>query len=305
MILSVSRRTDIPAFYSEWFVKRLKEGFVYSRNPVNRKMVSKIILSPDLVEAIVFWTKNAIPLVQYLDEIEKIGYDKYCFLYTITNYSNDIERYLFNKKEIVDNFILLSKRIGKEKMIWRYDPILLNDRYDLNFHKESFKELCEQIGEYCDHVVISFIDIYTRNKGYFKEVSEERKLDILKNFIDIAKPKGIPIHLCCEQQTEAQYLRKTACISCELIKSVTGFDAHYQKDKGQRKECLCLESVDIGAYNTCGNGCTYCYADRGMNVMSKYDLNSPILCDKIYNDDVIKERVNRKIINGQLTLEGF
>ena len=129
--------------------------------------------------------------------------------------------------------------------------------------------------------------------------------DILKNFLDIAKPKGIPIHSCCEQQTEAQYLRKTACISCELIKSVTGLDAHYQKDKGQRKECLCLESVDIGAYNTCGNGCTYCYADRGVNVMSKYDLNSPILCDKIYNDDVIKERVNRKIINGQLTLEGF
>lgn len=124
MILSASRRTDIPAFYGEWFVNRLEEGFALVRNPLNARMVSKLLLRPQYVECIVFWTKNATDFVKYLPRIDQLGF-KYYFQYTITSYSKDIEPNVPEKKKIIENFIELSKKLGKEKTIWRYDPILL------------------------------------------------------------------------------------------------------------------------------------------------------------------------------------
>lgn len=299
MILSVSRRTDIPSFYSEWFLERLKEGFLYVRNPFNKKMVSKILLSPNEVEMIVFWTKNALPLIKYLDEMENLGYDKYCFLYTITNYGKDIEKNLVDKNIIIDNFIDLSRRIGKEKMILRYDPIFVNEKYNLDFHKKSFENICRKLNDHCDKVIISFIDIYEKNKKYFKEVDFNEKMEIIESFKKIAKENEMEIQSCCEDYEDIN-LKKAPCISSELIKNVTGYDAKYIKDNGQRKGCLCFESVDIGTYDSCKNGCIYCYATKNAAKAKSYDLKSPILCDEIRKGDIIKMRNSKRITDSQL-----
>ncbi len=161
MILSVSRRTDIPAFYAEWFMNRLKAGFVYVRNPFNIYQVSEVPLTPDNVDAIVFWTKNSKPLHQYLSEIDNMGY-KYYFQFTITPYGKEIEENIEKKEKIVETFKNLSEKTGKEKVILRYDPVILNDKYTIDFHIKSFERLCSILSSYTEKVVISFLDDYKK-----------------------------------------------------------------------------------------------------------------------------------------------
>lgn len=161
MILSVSRRTDIPAFYSGWFTSRVKEGFVCARTPFNSNQILNIPIKPENVDCIVFWTKNPKPILEYLDELDKRGF-KYYFQFTLTSYNKDIEYSVEDKKELIKTFIDLSKRIGKERVILRYDPILLTKKYNINYHLKAFEILLSQLGEYTDRVVISFIDGYRK-----------------------------------------------------------------------------------------------------------------------------------------------
>jgi len=139
MILSVSRRTDIPNYYSEWFYNRIREGFLYVRNPMNPHQISKISLSSDIVDCIVFWTKNPANMMPRLDELQNY---KYYFQFTLTGYGKDIEPNIPNKrKDLIKTFQNLSERIGSEKVIWRYDPILLNEKYISEYHIKAFKEI--------------------------------------------------------------------------------------------------------------------------------------------------------------------
>ena len=141
MILSVSRRTDIPGCYPEWFMNRLRDKYVMTRNPMNFHQVSQINLSPDFIECIVFWTKNAVPFMDYLEELNRMGY-MYMFQYTITPYDNTLEKNISDKSDIIKNVLELSEKIEKKRIVWRYDPILLNDTYTVNRHIELFEEMC-------------------------------------------------------------------------------------------------------------------------------------------------------------------
>ena len=158
MILSVSRRTDIPAFYSDWFINRLREEVVLVRNPMNYHSVSQINLSPNVVDCIVFWSKNPKPMFKYLDEIE----DKYKFYfqYTINAYENDMEPYLPSLDERLESFIYLSNKYGKEKVIWRYDPIVITPKYNLEWHINRFDYIASKLKNYINNCVFSFLDIY-------------------------------------------------------------------------------------------------------------------------------------------------
>ena len=139
MILSVSRRTDIPNYYSEWFYNRIKEGFLYVRNPMNAHQVSEIKITPDVVDCIVFWTKNPLPMMKRLNETKDYNY---YFQFTLTGYGNDVEVNLSNKKtEMIPVFQELSEKIGKQKVIWRYDPIFFSDRYTKEYHLKAFKSI--------------------------------------------------------------------------------------------------------------------------------------------------------------------
>jgi hypothetical protein len=297
MIISASRRTDIPAFYSQWFFNRLKEGFVMVRNPMNPQSVSRIDLNPELIDCIVFWTRNPNPLVTRLDELA--GYHYY-FLFTITPYGENLEKNLPSKDQVIDCFIDLSRRIGKERVIWRYDPILLNKEIDAAYHCRQFEYIAGRIGSYTEKCITSFIDMYKkceRNlKGFnIKELNAEEMTGLIEALSPIAREKGIEIVTCAEEMDfSGPGCGHGKCIDDELISRICGYPLTAAKDSHQRKTCRCIESIDIGAYNTCDHGCLYCYANSDVASVRRnkalHDPESPLLIGKLSGDEKIVER---------------
>lgn len=310
MILSVSRRTDIPNYYFEWFVNRLKEGFVYVRNPMNVHQISKIDLSPQLVDCIVFWTKNPLPM---LDKINDLQSYSYYFQFTLTGYGKDIEPNLPDKRKIlIDVFRNLSLKIGREKMIWRYDPIIFTEQYTDAYHIKAFLTIANSLSGYTDKVVISFVDLYTKTKRNMQGVNmihmgKHRLEEFALKLSYIAGENNMKIATCAEGiDLSACGMEHNCCIDQQLIEKIIGCKIKAQKDKNQRSECGCIESVEIGSYNTCGNGCRYCYANDSDNKVQhnckQYDPKSPILCSDISDQDIITERKLKSLKVKQISI---
>lgn len=305
MILSVSRRTDIPNYYSDWFLNKVSNGYLYVRNPMNNHQVSKIEINREVIDCIVFWTKNPKNMIPRLDELK--DYPFY-FQFTLTPYDKDIEPGLPSKRdELIDTFITLSNKSGKERVIWRYDPILINYKYTLEYHIKTFSEMADRLNGYTDKVVISFIDSYAKIKKNMKEleivdISVEDMKIIAREFTMIASRNNLLIDTCAEIIELKEYgISHGKCIDDNLISRITGAKLDLKKDKNQRKECGCMESIDVGAYNTCINGCKYCYANFNestvMNKNSLYNIESPLLCGDIGEEDRITERKVKSIRN--------
>ncbi len=293
MIISASRRTDIPCYYSKWMLNRLKEGVVSVRNPYNSTQVSELWISPENVDCIVFWTKDATNIMDKLEAIDLLGY-KYCFQYTITPYGPDIELNLQSKKNIINNFCDLSRRIGPDKIIWRYDPILINEKYDFEFHKKAFSRMCDVLSQHTRKVIISFVDIYkkTRKIGAFNIMSYDDIKNIAKCLSEIARKKGLKIQTCCEEINLMNVgIEGGGCIDKELIESTCGKMLKLKRAPGQRKLCKCVDSIDIGAYNSCLNGCIYCYANTSFEFAKRnyfmHDPTSRLLIGKTTASDKI------------------
>ena len=307
MIISASRRTDIPAFYSEWFINRVKEGFLIVRNPMNNQP-RRILLSPNIVDCIVFWTKNPIPMIPQLDELKEYCY---FFQFTLTGYGKDIERNLPDKKkDLIPAFQKLSEKLGPERVIWRYDPILINERYTKEYHLKAFEEIAGALKGYTEKCVFSFIDIYGKNKVAMQklgiqELSDEEMRALAIQMRDIAYNNGMAISTCAEKiDLEDLGISHNACIDKALIEHLTGGKIKDTKknitDAGQREVCKCMTSKEIGTHNTCGNGCVYCYANYSSESvkksMAKYDPKSPILCDRIEPDEEVKDATDMKAL---------
>ncbi|MHC1748943.1 MAG: DUF1848 domain-containing protein [Cellulosilyticaceae bacterium] len=302
MIVSVSRRTDIPAFYSDWFFNRLKEGFVYVINPMNSKQVSKVMLTPDKVDCFVFWTKNAGPMLERLDELKDY---KYYFQFTITAYDKDIENGILDKKEVINNFKTLSNKIGKERVVLRYDPILLSEKYTIEYHCRAFEKLCRQLQGYTEKCIISFIDFYKKTERNTKELRllpltniEIEK--ITEKIAQIAKKYKLEVETCSEGINLSKYgIKKGKCIDDELISKIIGCEVNVKKDNTQREVCGCVKSVDIGQYNTCKHHCLYCYANFNYTQVEENYLQhvkeSPVLVGEMRDDAKITEREMKSI----------
>lgn len=310
MILSVSRRTDIPNYYSDWFYNRIKEGFLYVRNPMNAHQISKIDLSPDVVDCIVFWTKNPANMLKRLDELQDYSY---YFQFTLTGYGKDIEPNLPNKRcELIDTFKRLSEKIGKEKVIWRYDPILLNERYTMSYQLKAFEEIANSLADYTEKVVISFVDLYDKTKRNtvglnMQRIENNTMIELAKQMAEVAGRNKLIIETCAEQiDLQNIGIRHGSCIDKELIEKIIGCRLIVEKDKNQRAECGCYESVEVGTYNTCLNGCRYCYANysegKVKNNTEVYDADSPLLCGTIGSDDIITERKVKSLKELQISL---
>ena len=304
MILSVSRRTDIPNYYSEWFYNRIKEGFLYVRNPMNAHQISKIDLSPDVVDCIVFWTKNPAAMLNRVGELDAY---KYYFQFSITGYGKDVEAGLPDKqKVIIPTFQKLSAMIGKEKVIWRYDPILINEKYTEEYHIRAFTKIAEALKGCTTRVVISFVDLYAKTQRntkdlHIKDIGQDEMREIARKMAVIAHQSGMEIESCAELiDLEDVGVKHGCCIDKNLIEQIIGCPLNGKKDKNQRPECGCFESVEIGTYNTCRNGCRYCYANYNQEqVISQtglYDPDSPILCGVI--DEKRGDKINaRKVVS--------
>lgn len=310
MILSVSRRTDIPAFYAEWFFQRIREGFLYVRNPMNPRQVSRIGLSPEVVDCIIFWSKNPAPMLERLDELREYPF---YFQFTLTGYGRDIEPGLPDKrKEVIGTFQKLSEKVGKERVVWRYDPILVNDRYTMEYHWKAFEEIAGCLKGYTEKVVISFVDFYAKTLRntkdlYIKSLSREEMREIAEGMAQIAKSCGLVIETCAEQiNLQDVGIRHGSCIDKKRIEKIAGCSLSVEKDKNQREACGCCESIDVGAYNTCRNGCRYCYANYHEEQVRKciacYDVDSPLLCGRIEPEERVTERKVRSFRNPQLSI---
>ena len=310
MIISASRRTDIPAYYSDWFFNRIKERYVLIRNPMNMHQISKINLSPDAVDCIVFWTKNPEPMLERLSELK--DYNFY-FQFTLTSYGKDVEENIPSKNRgVIETFKHLSDKIGPEKVIWRYDPIFINSRYTAHYHAQYFEKLARELKDYTQKCTISFMDFYPKIESNIKplsisEISHENMRKIAEKLSKIAFNYGLKMDTCAEDIDLSNFgISHARCIDDKLISHIIGCPIKAEKDKNQRLNCGCISSIDIGAYNTCLNGCRYCYANHDMNMVHKnaggYDRKSPLLCSHIGVHDVIKERAVKSLKDNQLSL---
>lgn len=295
MILSISRRTDIPAYYLEWLVNRFNEGYVCVRNPINYHQVSKIIINPDVIDGLVFWTKNPIHILNKLSTFKEYTY---YFQITINSYQNDIESNIPSKLEtIIPAVIQLSNSIGSNKIIWRYDPIFYTNKYTYEYHVQNFERIASLLSTYTNTCVISFLDMYKKieNKLLSNNIhilQDNEKMQLVKSLSEIAQKYNIAIKTCAENINLIQYgIEPGSCIDKKLFESLLNCKLSINKDKNQRECCNCVASIDIGAYNTCFGNCLYCYANISSdNRNTNHDPNSPLLIGNIENNDKVSIR---------------
>ena len=307
MILNTGSRTDIPAFYSDWFYNRIQEGYCLVRNPYYPEQVTKYVLSPQVIDAIVFCTKNPQPMLDRLSMLSQ-----YCTFWfvTITPYEQDIEPYVPHWSKVIDSFRYLSRQVGVDRMSWRYDPVFISQKYSVSYHIERFEQMAEDLQGYTRQCVVSFIDLYEKTKRNFpqaRRVTAAQQEQLIEAFSKIAAAKGMQIHLCCEDRalTRAN-VDADGCLSQTVLERAIGSALHVPKKKMARDACSCLLGADIGMYNTCGHGCLYCYANydnESVRVNRKlHDPASPLLIGHLHETDIIKEAEQKLWQDGQLSL---
>ena len=293
MIINTGCRTDIPAFYSKWLMNRINEGFVLVRNPYNPAQV-KYSLNPDVVDCLAFCTKNPEPMLKYLDELDK--YKQYWFV-TITPYGKDIEPVVPDKENVIQSFIKLSNHIGANSIGWRYDPIFINKDFDVEKHIKCFENMARKLKGCTHKCTISFLDLYEKvkkNAPDLRPPTKEEQIKIASSFAKIGKENDMVIHSCCENTFLAEYgLKCNGCMSQEIVEKSIDSRLEPPKRKKLRQECNCLMGNDIGAYNTCGHLCKYCYANANKSLvienMKKHNENSPFLIGNSEPGDKITE----------------
>lgn len=309
MILSVSRRTDVPNYYSEWFYNRIKEGFLYVRNPMNAHQISRINLLPEVVDCMVFWTKNPENMLARLDELKEYSY---YFQFTLTGYGRDVEPGLPDKRGVlIPVFRKLAGKIGAQKVIWRYDPIFVSPHYTPDYHLRAFEEIAGSLADCTRKVVISFVDMYAKIRRGMEELrmesfSQQGMLELAGRLAEIAGRYGMETESCAERiDLQSAGVRHGSCVDKNLIEEIIGCKLMVNKDRNQRTDCGCYESVEVGTYHTCRNGCRYCYANFNDAAVKErvaaYDAESPLLCGRVGPDDRISERKMESLKDGQMS----
>ena len=287
MIINTGQRTDIPAFYAEWLANRLREGFVCVRNPYNPSQVSRYCLDPSVVDVIGFCTKNPAPMFPYIELLKEYG--QYWFV-TITPYGRDVEPNVPPKETVMQSFIRLSEALGSHCVGWRYDPIFIDRTYTLERHIRDFTQMCRTLAGYTSVCVISFIDLYEKVKRNFPQartVTQQERFAIGKAFVEIGRQYGITVKSCAEGTELAAFgVDCSGCMTQETFETAIGSNLQVPRKKSQRTECACVLGTDIGAYDTCGHLCRYCYANYNYeNVrrnMQMHDPNSPLLVGHLH-----------------------
>lgn len=293
MILSVSERTDIVAFYMPWFLNRLKEGYVDVRNPFYPKQVSRIILDQEHIDAIIFCTKNPIPLLKHIKEIPF----PFIIQVTITPYMKEIEPNIPPKRKIIEAVKEISTIIGRERVYLRYDPIFLNEKYTIMYHKKMFEKLCGELQFNVSRVIISFLDMkknVLRNRKILNltPLTKENIEEISKTIGMIAQVYHLEISTCGEAFNLSKYgIVQKGCTTEEDIHKIVDKKLQMKKNK-TRKYCGCVDTIDIGSYNSCSHFCKYCYANYDESQVfknrSQHDPNSSLLIGKLDEGDILK-----------------
>lgn len=312
MIISASRRTDIPAFYSKWFMNRVRQGWCWVPNPLNIKQVSEISLKPMDVEAVVFWSKNPAPLLPHLSELDKLGFHYY-FQFTLNDYPRALEPNVPSIEDRVATFKDLSRLVGPLRVVWRYDPIIISNFTPFEFHKDRFSWIAEELKGATRRVMVSIVDFYQKTNRRLSQVEKEEgfsfERDIfsqtgftsfMKDLADTARNNQIDIFTCAEDKGYSQIgIPPGKCIDNKLLSDIFSLNLVYKKDPSQRGSCLCMVSKDIGINNTCMHGCPYCYSTTSyvaaQRRFEEHDPDSPVLWGKVEPPSAIAENTDAQL----------
>lgn len=294
MIISCGQRTDIVQYYSQWLLNRFREGYVLVRNPFYPQAVTRYELDPSVVDCVLFCSKNYAPFLPYYQKIAD-RFHTY-FYYTITAYGRDIEPRVPSIDESIDTLIALSRMAGKQRVVWRYSPIFLNEKYTREEVLETFRYITDRVSPYVDRCIFEFVDLYEKlkvNMPELRPVSREDQIWLMKGMGDISARYGMILQNCATDEDDSMYgIQPAGCTDLSVIGRANGIVFKPMKAKGMRPHCHCAETHDIGAYNTCPNGCRYCYATwnfaEAKRRAQRHDPDSPLLYGHIHKDDVIR-----------------
>lgn len=302
MIINTGGRTDSVQYYTKWLLKRFEAGYVLSRNPLFPNKVTRYELTPDKVDCVVFCSKNYKPI---LSDIKSIT-DKFntYFHYTITAYGKDIEPGVPGIDESIETLIELSKIVGKKRVAWRYDPVLLTDKYTIDTHKKTFEYMAQKLAPYIDRCIFSFVEIYKKLQSNMPELIPLtiKDINVLAKILgSIAKVTGIYIQTCGTNGDFSRYgIHNSGCMTLDILGKANGIEFKTLKHKGMRQGCHCIESRDIGAYDTCMNGCKYCYANQSpQKAFENYKFhnpNSPLLLGEVKETDTILQGTQKSFL---------
>lgn len=310
-VVSVSRRTDIPAFYTEWFINRIHDGYVLYPLPWSDKL-KHLKLSPENVNCFVFWSKNYVNLIPYLKLLDSKGYHYY-FHFTVNNYPQHIEENVINLEQSVNQFKKLVEHTSSDHVLWRYDPIITTKDFNANFHLYNFETIASQLNGLTKRCYIEFVDLYRKVEINFKKhnvayvpYTQDQKFQLVNKMANIAKKYGITMYSCCDYSIAKENIQRATCIDAELIYKLTGKAPNIPKAP-TRKECGCYQSVDIGEYGSCLHGCLYCYANDNSATAEKFSNNhDPTLAamseKKLRKFENLNLTEQTKIETGQLKL---
>jgi hypothetical protein len=308
MILNTGSRPDTVQYYTQWLLKRFEEGFVYSRNPMFPNIVTKYVLNPDVIDCVVFCSKNYKPILKDITSITN-KFNTY-FHYTITAYGKDIEPNVPTIDESIETLIKLSKIVGKQRIAWRYDPVLLTSNYTKNVHFETFDYMAKRISPYVERCIFSFVEMYKKLKTNMPEITlltDEDKLELAEKFGEISKKYNLYTQTCATSGDYERFgIHQSGCMTLDILGRANNVEFKQLKHKGMRKNCGCFESRNIGDYDTCPNGCKYCYANQNPKIALEnfklHDPNSPLILGNLRKSDVIQES-NQKSFLKNSTLQ--
>ena len=308
MIINTGQRTDIPAFYARWFANRLREGMVLVRSPYNPVSVTRYRLDPEVVDVIGMCSKNPAPLFPYMDLLRPF---RQLWHVTITPYGKEIEPFVPDKRSVLESFRRLSDMVGPQCMVWRYDPILINEQYPAERHIRAFSYMARELEGYTHTAVISFIDLYEKTRRNFPEVrsvDREDRLMLGRAMVEIAKTHDMTVRPCAEGDELDEFGADcSGCMTIPVYEQAIGRHLNVPAHAPARKMCACHLSADIGAYNSCGHFCRYCYANYDADVvrrnMKEHDPDSPLLIGHLKPGDVVRDAQQESWIDPQLSMD--
>ena len=304
MIINTGGRTDTVQYYTEWLLHRFSEGYVLSRNPLFPNKVTRYELTPDKVDCVVFCSKNYKPILPRLHEITD-NFNTY-FHYTISAYGKDIEPGVPSIEDSMQTLIELSKLVGKQRIAWRYDPVLITEKYTISYHMEIFEKMAKTLAPYIDRCIFSFVEMYKKLEKNMPEIillSEEDKNALANGFGAIANKYCISIQTCGTNGDFTRYgIHASGCMTLDILGESNGILFKDLKHKGVRQGCHCIETRDIGAYDTCLNGCKYCYANTNpQKAQENYRLHdpaSPLLLGHLKETDIVQQGAQKSFQKG-------
>ena len=302
MILNISGRTDIVHHYSDWLFKRFEEGWVLSRNSLFQNSVRRYELSPDTIDCLIFGSKNYAPVLERIHEITE-RFNTY-FYYTITAYGRDIEPGVPDIDTSIDTLLKLSEIVGPRRVAWRYDPILLTEKYTVARHLETFEYIAGRLSGHIDRCIFSFVEMYSKHKTNLPQLIPltASDMDAAASGLGVIAAKcGILLQTCGPEENYARYgIETSGCVTLDILGRANDLQFRKMKHKGFREGCHCIESRDIGALNSCPNGCKYCYANKDADLpranYALHDPESPLLIGQLKPTDNLQPGAQKSFL---------